>query len=1176
MEDLQLEIRLLGPVEISYDGVTVKIPRRAERAILYFLAIENRPVSRETLIDLLWPQAEQADPRGTLRTALSRLRNSLPDKTLLVTELDQVSLDFSRCSVDLVKFTKSYQSLQGLLTGFSHEQPLPVQIVNQITKSLDLWRGDRIIGGDEFYDYPELDARFQALDKDLEKQRIYFLKHQAAHYQATGQLQTALDVFIHLGCLNNQDNSNHLAVMDLLAKLGRCEEVQEFCDSLEVLFEQDYNAPLPDEIIQQCRELQKQIEGRPGRVDQKWPIPTSFNVPLVGRTAELKQLRSAFFRGGLVKIEGDMGVGKTRLVQTLFETLTPKPFLILAPGRETETPLPLAPIIHGLRRHIPDEIWKEIDRVWANQLSLMLPELEKIRNDINPSPRGKLISASQHLFDSLHHLLVLVAKKYGRILFFLDDAQWVDVQTTAAIFYLVNQGFFDTYGILIVASRIVDTNLDIDVFFEQQRRNRQVEVIRLVGLNPEDLKNLVEHILNRPISASFFEGFYRETMGIPLWVIEIMRHLLETYGDTEDLLEVTQFPLIKSAHAFIRSRFYRFTKEESYLFSCAAVIGDEVPLPLLQSVADMPAPNFLMALETIIQSRFLVTNSLSDLNNEKTFSFSHEKIREVVLIETSLTHQQILHQRVAYELSKTEDALERAAIIAEHFTTGGDLKMGFKWHLKAAGHAWNLGAAEDVGRSYIQAEKIFLQSPKGVFTAKDLFTLYYQWSDFAYQSDQVNVLEEIGIKIEQRACRKPGCPMVGLSHLILAKAYFLREDFESGLHLSQKAVETLMDSQQQLEPVVQAYFFQALLEWWTLEPEKVHVSGDRIMELINRNKFDLSYKTSAEFLARRMKCDSIIVQGEAKRALEMAQEIDQQFFDQLNTFDQLRAYNMLSNAYYIAGFYNSSLEYAEEGLNIAQVLDNAIVEILALLILCKSEIMLGYLDEAYQHAARALHLAEKYHKTQFIVSANTMLGEISVLLSDNNQAMHHFRIAQIRQGYSFQSYYGLENNIHLARLLVSKGECDEARALIAKTLVVVEEKGLKSYHVEALITESLIYVEEGDFKAAEINLLKALNIAEENGLVQEVAWAKFRLAWVAHFQGNYEQVEEPLVSVLSISRSREMVILNKLALELAFNLSGRQSFGIQLEQLAADHQALVAKLNSHTRSEAIRERYSKR
>ena len=1172
MKNSRLEIRLLGPIEITYGDQPVKISRRAERGILYYLAIENRPVSRERLIDLLWPKAEQVDPRGTLRTALSRLRKNFPDKTLLVTELDQVSLDFSRCFVDLVEFSVSYHSLHGLMSGYSNHQPLPVQIVKQISNSLDLWRGDQIIEGDDFYDYPQLEAWCQGLNNDLGLQRMYLMRHLAAHYQASGQLQTALDLYIHLGRLNNQDIVSHLAVLDLLTKLGRYQEAQEFCDALEIIFEREYNAPLPEEIIQLCHESQKLIEKSATIRGQKWPISSSVQVPLVGRTAELAQLRSAFYRGGLVKIEGEMGVGKTRLMQELFETLSPKPLLILAPGRESEMTLPLAPIIHGLRRHIPHEIWKEIDGVWANQLSLLLPELAEIRTDCSPSMGGRLPSASQHLFEAIYRVLIFAANKYGRILFFLDDAQWVDRQTTAALSYLVDQGFFDKYGVFIAAIRVMEGYNSIDRLFDQEWRLHPVEVIRVNGLNPEELRNLVQHILNQPISPKFLEGLYLETRGIPFWTIEIIRHLMDTYGETKAIQDVKAFPLTKSAHTFIRSRFDQLSDDARYILNCAAIISDDISISLLQTVSGISQHDFLVALDALIQTGFLDTNPANHTSAEQRLHFGHEKLREVVLLETNIVKRQLLHQSVARELSQASDAMERAAVIAEHFKAGSDLEKAFNWHLYAAEYAWSLGAAKDANWSFQQAEGILNNAPDGILGNDQVFELFHQWSNFAYQSNQVKILEDVGGKLQQFSRKKPGGPLEGLSNLVLAMACFLWEDFETGLLLIQRAVTNLEETHH-LVALIQAYSLQALFEWWTLKFDDVFTTVNRITNLAESSSLDKSFQTSAQFHAKRMMCDTYFVQGDARIALQMSQEIFEEFFSKLNSFDQWRTYNMLAHANYLGGYYKKSQEFALEGLKIAQMLQNDVVEVIALIILCKVEFLLGHLDDALQYVNRALVLAERHHKVQSIVAANMLLGDIYGFLDNTAQAIRHYRIAEVRQGYSFESFFGIENNIHLARFLMHDGEVAEARELIETILVETEQKNLMSFHAQALMIDGLIELKEGKISVADQKFSSAVVLAEQKGFDQDTMWGKFRIAQMAIQQEQYDLAEELIIKVLAFSRSRDLLMLQKYALELAGQLSKKKPLWQPLEKLQSEYKQLVEKLEANTQSEPLRQEF---
>ena len=52
----QLNLYLLGPPRIERDGQKLHVGRRKALALLAFLAVENRPHSRETLAALLWPE----------------------------------------------------------------------------------------------------------------------------------------------------------------------------------------------------------------------------------------------------------------------------------------------------------------------------------------------------------------------------------------------------------------------------------------------------------------------------------------------------------------------------------------------------------------------------------------------------------------------------------------------------------------------------------------------------------------------------------------------------------------------------------------------------------------------------------------------------------------------------------------------------------------------------------------------------------------------------------------------------------------------------------------------------------------------------------------------------------------------------------------------------------------
>lgn len=110
---VEIELRLLGPLAVCRNGNALPLPAsRKVRALLAYLTMAKRPVTRSHLCELLWDLP--SDPRGELRWCLSKLRTVLdePGRARIKTEDDTVAVDLSDCSVDALDVTQALQ--QGL------------------------------------------------------------------------------------------------------------------------------------------------------------------------------------------------------------------------------------------------------------------------------------------------------------------------------------------------------------------------------------------------------------------------------------------------------------------------------------------------------------------------------------------------------------------------------------------------------------------------------------------------------------------------------------------------------------------------------------------------------------------------------------------------------------------------------------------------------------------------------------------------------------------------------------------------------------------------------------------------------------------------------------------------------------------------------------------------------
>ena len=72
-----LKLYLFGSPQVILDEQALKIVRRKSRALLYYLAAQERPANREKLLEIFWPDLPRAEAQQTLRTNLYALRKAL-------------------------------------------------------------------------------------------------------------------------------------------------------------------------------------------------------------------------------------------------------------------------------------------------------------------------------------------------------------------------------------------------------------------------------------------------------------------------------------------------------------------------------------------------------------------------------------------------------------------------------------------------------------------------------------------------------------------------------------------------------------------------------------------------------------------------------------------------------------------------------------------------------------------------------------------------------------------------------------------------------------------------------------------------------------------------------------------------------------------------------------------
>ncbi|HEY8474761.1 MAG TPA: hypothetical protein VIL37_19340 [Natronosporangium sp.] len=106
---MSLRIRLIGRPCALRDGQQVRGPRgRKAWALLAVLLLADRPISRRSLANLLFPDAD--DPLGALRWTLSELRRGLAGQVIVGGDPVRVTVD-PGCRIDLIDLLRGDQDV---------------------------------------------------------------------------------------------------------------------------------------------------------------------------------------------------------------------------------------------------------------------------------------------------------------------------------------------------------------------------------------------------------------------------------------------------------------------------------------------------------------------------------------------------------------------------------------------------------------------------------------------------------------------------------------------------------------------------------------------------------------------------------------------------------------------------------------------------------------------------------------------------------------------------------------------------------------------------------------------------------------------------------------------------------------------------------------------------------
>ncbi|MBP1693874.1 MAG: transcriptional activator domain, partial [Chloroflexi bacterium] len=672
-----LEVRLFGIPKIILDQKLLKLPRRKARALLYYLAAQDGTTPREKLLGLFWPDEPRASAQQVLRTTLHSLRQALGD--LLVTQDVFVSLDDS-VRVDTKMFEAGLAGLQ-----FDPEH---------WGETLRMYRGDFL----EEVDLPDnpLFEDWVIIERErFRRMAVRALTALSNWYEARqeyGQALTFLDQALSSNPLQEDLQREsirlHYLAGDRPGAIRRYDELRRLLDremgvppmvETRALYDAILNDRLPPGRPSADKRSSR-LQSKPGELvtsNRQRRSSQELKLPFSGRLGELKLIQEGIRGNRLVFIEGEPGIGKTRLINEYLFGLN-KMLIIKCRAHELEQNLPYQPIIEALRALVDHPDWnyllphiqREVFPVWRAEIGRLLPEQPEL---VQGAVNSAIGVDEARLWEGIYQFLSTVSS-HRPFIIFIDDIHWADNSSIGLLGYLVRQKYPGTVG-FVAAARPFSARSILMSLIQALIRDGLITRIHLIRLSQDDVQTIVAGI---PLANSDQKAdwLYQTSEGNPFILSELVRSMREAGIDGSNLpgsnlpdarqrsSDVTPVP--KSVYSLIQARFTQLSEPARRVLDTSVAAGREFDFQVILQASGLSEAATVDAIDELVTAGLIIPQ------DSFRFSFDHHLTMEVALREVSELRHRLLHRRVAEALENIyrEQLAEYAGLLAWHFQEG--------------------------------------------------------------------------------------------------------------------------------------------------------------------------------------------------------------------------------------------------------------------------------------------------------------------------------------------------------------------------------------------------------------------------------------------------------------------------------------------------------------------------
>jgi predicted ATPase/class 3 adenylate cyclase len=468
----------------------------------------------------------------------------------------------------------------------------------------------------------------------------------------------------------------------------------------------------------------------------------------VGRQQELAALQQALERAGashgqVVAVVGEAGVGKSRLVYEFIHSHHTPGWLVLESasvsyGKAT----PYFPVIDLLKRYSHVEEHDDtrtirakatgqvltLDPTLQDAVPALLSLLDALPEDspflqLDPPQRRR------RTLDALKRVLLHESRVQPLLLVF-EDLHWIDTETQALLNSLVESLPSARLLLLVNYRPEYQHGWGSKTYYAQ---------LRLDPLPAVSADELLQALLGDDASLQpLTQLLITRTQGNPFFLEESVRTLVETgvlvgapgAYHLGQALPTIQVPA--TVQAVLAARIDRLPSEEKRLLQTAAVIGTEVPLDLLQAIAELPEAVLQRGLTHLQAAEFLYETRLFP---ERECTFKHALTHEVAYGSLLQERRRVLHAKIveAIEQRAPDRLAEQIERLAYHALRGELWEKAVHYLRQAGLKATAQLALPDAHVWFEQALGVLEALPESQSTLEQAFDIRFELRSVLHQ-----------------------------------------------------------------------------------------------------------------------------------------------------------------------------------------------------------------------------------------------------------------------------------------------------------------------------------------------------------------------------------------------------------------------------------------------------------